>query len=35
VLKRMLAQGWQAPRARVSTAKPRMLLLALRWWIFG
>jgi hypothetical protein len=35
VLKRMLAQGWQAPRARVGTAKPRMLLLALRWWIFG
>jgi phytoene synthase len=24
VLRKMLAQGWQAPRRRISTSKPRL-----------
>ena len=35
VLRRMLAQGWHAPRRRVSTSKPRLLFSLLRHLVMG
>lgn len=33
VLRRMLAQGWRAPRRRVSTNKPLLLVTLVRLWL--
>ncbi len=33
VLRRMLTQGWQAPRQRIRTNKPALLLTMLRLWL--
>jgi phytoene synthase len=35
ILRTMLRQGWQAPRQRVSTSKPLLILTALKLWLLG
>ena len=35
VLARMIAKGWDAPRARIGVAKGRLAFMALRLWITG
>ena len=35
VLDRMVRRGWRAPRKRVSTSKPRLLLALIRYSLFG
>lgn len=34
LLQRMMAQGWAAPRHRVSVSKPALVFAALRFWLF-
>jgi phytoene synthase len=35
VLGRMIRRGWQAPRTRIRTSKPRLLLALIRYGLFG
>ena len=35
ILRKLIAQGWQAPRQRVSTNKPLLILTAIKLWLLG
>lgn len=35
ILRKLIAQGWQAPRQRISTNKPLLILTAIKLWLLG